>query len=715
MPDPRPKVDYYFEGLEKPYTVDWNTATTKEREILFRLKEEYGEPSTSEPHVDIKNKFLPGITEAFLGKKGYEEAVEKSGGPPEYDPSFVSPGTARAATSMGHQIVGEEVGGTLTQGSASMLMNALPQGRLLRAAKPAIETGARLLGTFVGSAGGQAEAQDYQMNELGIAPDEQGAVEAGLWGASGEALGMLAGKAWNASAKGLVRSGVEVPDAKRAIARLDSIGVDPTMLQIVGPGFYRAVIEMLHRIPMSQGAVARAINKTNDQLSGAIKRRTQVYVNGELRFPEFRHAGREIKENVAGLSKMFKDRSKLNYGRFYAMLPKDFSIKSDNLRTFLEETVPRSNRPMVRRYTNKKTKTTYDDFLDEYVISRKNPVTGAVSTIVKDVPFEDIKTMRTHVGNLLSNKTLDPKFNKSDLKQMYAAMSEDIRAALPEGSPRRIAFDKATDEFMEGIDVIQTTLNRVHKKVTPEEAFSAIEQMVRTNNVTHMRNIKRSFVDDPVGWDVVRRTWMHDAIRLGGGEELTPMNFFNAWQKMTPDMKRMIAETPGLSAKANKEILQGIEDTALVAKNHWSPEGMANPLMTRSEIRNVSGKSQGLFSSLVGGGVIAGTAGAVTGSAFAALAGLAVALKGPQFLSNVLFDPKFTRWVVEGSKVKPGGIGGHIGKLAGLFGNASADDQEQIRSFLEVMEMLNEEAAMTSGDPIQALMVRGGGFNALGQ
>ena len=90
--------------------------------------------------------------------------------------------------------------------------------------------------------------------------------------------------------------------------------------------------------------------------------------------------------------------------------------------------------------------------------------------------WQDVKGIRTRVGEMLAEPQLVGDTGYTDLKRLYGALSDDLaNVAASRGPAAQAAFTQANDVTRGGHDFIETVLSRVLKgnQITPEQAANA--------------------------------------------------------------------------------------------------------------------------------------------------------------------------------------------------------------------------------------------------
>jgi hypothetical protein len=165
------------------------------------------------------------------------------------------------------------------------------------------------------------------------------------------------------------------------------------------------------------------------------------------------------------------------------------------------------------------------------------------------VSWEDLKDFRSLIGERIGEMRFGESSRTSDLRALYAALSEDMRTTASQMGPGALrAFERANTMNRQNEELIQDALTRILGKdgqMSPEKAAAAIQAMTRggkaTGDLRTLAQIKGATVRSGA-WDEVASTLIH----LGGqpanseGRAFSPQTFVNWYSDMSEPARAML-------------------------------------------------------------------------------------------------------------------------------------------------------------------------------
>jgi hypothetical protein len=278
---------------------------------------------------------------------------------------------------------------------------------------------------------------------------------------------------------------------------------------------------------------------------------------------------------------------------------------------------------------------------------------------------------------------------KSELRRLYAGLSEDMRQTAAAQGPQALAkFDRANNLYREGQNRIDNALVSIlgdDSMKNPEAAGAAINRIAQsgkgTGNLDQLAQIRASTIKTG-DWNDVAAAM----IRLGGqpakseGRQFDPATFVRWYSDMTEPARNL------LFGGANKELRQSLDNFVAVnqrlansnALRNTSNTAMASPTGTFS----IPSAVALLFTGhpLAAGGLIAGT-GLKTGAEYG--------------MANLWTNPAFVRWASGYTKMLAGAANAgkplEAGKLqtqASLLGKLAAKNPAIAQDALHMKSLI---------------------------
>lgn len=300
-----------------------------------------------------------------------------------------------------------------------------------------------------------------------------------------------------------------------------------------------------------------------------------------------------------------------------------------------------------------------------------NPGDGVNSSYApeQELPYQAIKEMRTRVGQKLADVDLSPDVSKTQLNQLYGALSDDMKQAATDAGPEASkAFEEAnsyTREMHDKIDLLQSVID---KKGGPEKIFNAATSGTK-DGATVFGEVMRSLPDDGkkmLSSAILRR--MGKALpgqQDDTGEIFSTNRFLTQWNTMSPEAKQVAFGGYGSDFSKNMDAIAGIASNLRQgSKVFANPSGTAQALTQQTAIAGILGSLSG---GIVTGHPIAGAATAAAGIASIGAANLA---------ARALTSPGVVKWMVKATALPANQLDAQIRLLA--FTGQAQHNQDMI-------------------------------------
>ncbi len=289
--------------------------------------------------------------------------------------------------------------------------------------------------------------------------------------------------------------------------------------------------------------------------------------------------------------------------------------------------------------------------------------------------YDEVRKLRSQLGAMLSNPSLVADIPRGEVKRVYGALSEDIRAlAANSGQEAAQAFNRANTYTKAGHERIDDYLEGIAKKVNPDEVFKAIAK--GGEGVKRLTSIKRSLKPDE--WDVVvsnvisrlGRAYPGQQIAEGeqaAGDVFSIAKFATDWEKLGPARKVLFTGTENTNKYAN--------DLNAIARAAGAYKQAA------SQGANYSGTAQA--------GARLGAASGLATSIFTGQPLVAAAVLGSigsnYAASSLMTNPRFVSVIANGIRkgVSPDSI---AAQLSALAKDSTAEDAAIIYNYLQDLE-----------------------------
>lgn len=285
--------------------------------------------------------------------------------------------------------------------------------------------------------------------------------------------------------------------------------------------------------------------------------------------------------------------------------------------------------------------------------------------------YEGIKRLRTHIQSLLDAPDLTASGPaKAELKRIYTALTDDLRAAVFKAGGRKgfNAWAKANSLAAKTSREREELKKIFGKNLSDEGYISKVQSMASETSRANFSGLVR------VQRAVSKETWDETAsavlASMGRGPDgnFSPDRFVTAWGKMSPTGKKMLFGR-------KKDLANSLDDIAAVSARFKQMNQFANP----SGTSQANAATAAIATGSVGGvGYLTGLIEPVT--VFTAAVGAGGARLVSQYLSNPIKTRKIAQWAkaAEGAAMRPSPLSRNILKeRARALSITIAEDTEQ--------------------------------------
>lgn len=527
--------------------------------------------------------------------------------------------------------------------------------------------GRNLAGSSASALGGKAASD--------IAPDTLGAAE----------LGSMLPGTFRYGLPAIPRSLVRGGEAGRKtmqdrIAMFKEGGVDnPTAGQASGRPMVQGVENISAMGPFSGGEAAAAkrasgvqekIKELTDRIS---PRATQE------------SAGSAVQQGIAGAGGFidrFKKKQADLWGRIDPYLQKDTPVDVKNLRAVSEKlsTPTKGAEATTRALINPKIANISAGV--ESDVAPKLPLgLGGKAIVLPNsvqaqlaqaatgtLPYSAVKDLRSRIGTMLSSTDLLSDIPKAELKQLYAALSQDLKTAVRNADSSGAgtkAWNDANKYTKAGHQRVEEFLQGITDKVTPEAAYKAVmsgsdqgstklRTVLKSLNSDQRKALSATVIDNMGKANPGKQNDVGDAFSID--------SFLTRYNKLDKSSKEFLFSDSG--AKAS------MEKIAKAASELKASEGVN---------KNYSGTAQasikaGALAS-VGGMLLAGN------PLMAAQSATGVGLNAA--FSRAMNNPKFVNWLAEPETMNPARNQQQLIRLIQASKNSTDQETQDIQTIID--------------------------------
>ena len=458
-------------------------------------------------------------------------------------------------------------------------------------------------------------------------------------------------------------------------------GVTPSLGQVTQKRGIQTVELLLGNFPGSSGVIAKTAQEAQDALGKKALSLGKNLINKALPANEVQ-VGRVINQGIkngVNASDGFVGRFQSRAGVLFGEL--DNYVKPDDLINIggtldklkgLVAPIPGAEASSV---------VFKNSFLDDIFKGLQRDVAKNNGAL----PYNAIKSLRNKIGNKLSSLDLVPDVDKGQLKLIYGALSEDLKAGAKQlgGQKALNAFTRANKFYQSGLKRIEDYLEPITKVADPDRIASLLLNSAK-EGATRINAIKKSLTTDQYRVFLSSVIEKMGRIRPGqalagalddvveGSGKFSSETFLTNWNKLTKEAKDVLFSGKGWSKEMIKDLDQLVSVSDIIRQ---SGKTFANPSGTADRV-----VGQGL---LLGGGATA-----ITGNP-AYIIGLLGAFGGANVTAKLFTNPSFVKWLASSTKIAGNkGIDGvieSIGKLGTIMGSADSESRQAVYEYLKAL------------------------------
>ena len=366
--------------------------------------------------------------------------------------------------------------------------------------------------------------------------------------------------------------------------------------------------------------------------------------------------GRAVQRGVESFKIKFQTQAGDLYDQLWRKLPENTRVPIDNFRAALDRSIGQfSDDPA------------FQGLLDSPSIKRLAEAAEGTDSVT----VRTLKALRTKIGRELDDKAILSDSTNAELKQLYGALSDDIRLAA-EGAEATAEFNRANNYWAAGRARIDEVLRPIVQSGSADKIYNKVfgpEGQALKSTTSTIRSLVKSIPKEDsqvMAAEFVRRMGQSTPGQAGfdGAASFSPARFLTQYNKMPDGAKSAVFNTvPGLRAS--------MDDLAKVSAAIKDTHAMTNSSGTAGQL---------MFMSLLTGGV---------GGAYGGSEGAAVgvgAVLSPYAAAKLMASPKFVNWLADAGKVAvdANSIGAHMARL-GVIAESSPEIEEEIYQYSEAM------------------------------
>jgi len=250
---------------------------------------------------------------------------------------------------------------------------------------------------------------------------------------------------------------------------------------------------MGERVVGGGGRMGQAARQTLDEFETSMER--AVIDLGDARTPQ--QAGNIIQNTANTWVNNWRQSSTAAWNRLFAILPEDAQMTLDRTRAAINNLGQRMR--------------DVPDVSDAMQGDQFARLRNAINASPTEWRSESVRTLRSIVGDLIDTANLGGNIPQGELRQLYAALSDDVRAAVAMRPGGLDAWNAANEVTRTGHAVIDRTVRHITRPtpdganaINPETAFGWVvgQASMRGGGATRLnevRNVMESTTPDSFG------------------------------------------------------------------------------------------------------------------------------------------------------------------------------------------------------------------------
>jgi hypothetical protein len=483
-------------------------------------------------------------------------------------------------------------------------------------------------------------------------------VLSGVTGAAGEQIaglpGQIIGTLTPAAARVGLQTGIrgalrggeqgrrQLSETVRAFESAGTKG--PTLSQAVGGVAVPNIEKGISRLPLG-GRILKDLRQQELDIAKRIERISEGVSPGAL--PE--SAGIAVRAGIRDFARRAQARVGAAWRTLDNFVDPQRPIATRNLRAVTEEIAGEITAPGGQKIFRS---------LDSPFLSDAREAAA-----FSELPYKTLKRLRNKIGRQLGDPQLVSDLPRGDLKRIYGALTQDMKAAAAAEGPDALrAWQRANELTKRQHQVVDDFLQRLSNKLEDskifEDLFSGTQQAPRKVRAV-MANLRSEERQQFVGALLKR---MADPTRTG--EQVNSITTFaRNYRKMPSSVRRAVfgrAEF-GTLQRDVEDVVSTVERINEIAKVGANPSGTAGAALR--DFVSGAGLTAGFFYSPF------------------VLAGAAI----PPAVNRLLTSQGFIRWLARSTRIPARQVPAHIARLSVVVRGEPVEVQEAAREYLNAL------------------------------
>lgn len=508
--------------------------------------------------------------------------------------------------------------------------------------------------------------------------------------------------------------------ARQRIEAFTNAGASPSLGQVSQNRGVQTFELILGNIPGSSGKVAKFAQKAQDDIGKNVAKQVQAnlgknYAKTLKSIEKGTYLNKLIDDNIVGKTvqagldtgrrvtiknakqlflpsnaneaanlgfiQRFKSNAGYLFGKVDQFIPKKAKFTLNNTSKYLADEF--GSIPGLTKAESAKISQLVDD---NFMIGINKELGQLIKKYRGAIPYQAFKSIKSKVGNKLSNLRPLETIDRAAVKRLYGSLSDDFVENVTKINPSKDALkaaQRAANYYAAGLDRIDDFLIPIINKTNPDKVAKSLIGGLK-DGASEILRIKRSLKPDQFKVfissviDKMGRSQASRGVDTGLTSSLgnfSTESFLTNYMKLADPVKRLVFDSlePGLK-KAVDSIVDASSLIRESGKTFLNPSGTADRLV-----------GQGLLL----GGVI----GAPFNPAFLAMYPLAF-LGSKGLASSIFLNPSFAKWAAQAVKIAgnkgTSGVIEHLGRIGTT--TAAPFEPEFNQAILEFLQGTQEVA-----------------------
>lgn len=369
--------------------------------------------------------------------------------------------------------------------------------------------------------------------------------------------------------------------AAQTINAFREVGAQPSVGQAVGNMRTQAAESALAALPTSSGRMTQFAEQQAAAIGEGLKRRADALSPNA----SAERAGRAVAKGADDFALNVRETRQRLYETADAQIPAATSVPLANTLAALDKLTT----------TATGAKTTGEAMLSGEVVGLAQRIKrdlfasqtagpmGSLAPTTAGIPFSTVRAIRSDIGENLADFALVPSKDRSQYKELYRALSNDLEAvAAAQGPAATQAMRRANNYTRASSDRLEQLERVVDKNGGPEKIYAAVMSGTQDGGTT-LRAVMQSLPKEGqkalTGAIIKRMGLATPGQQDASGELFSANTFLTNWNRLSPEARRAVFDRHGAGFSASMDRIAQVAETLRTgSKVYANPSGSANKI-----------------------------------------------------------------------------------------------------------------------------------------